>query len=359
MVVFAIQLVYYLFIFSKFSFAKKTTVSQNNVPISVIICVKNQEDTIQKHIESILEQNYSNFEIVLIDNASSDGTLDIFEEYEKQYANIKLVKVENNEAFWGNKKFALTLGIKAAKNDYLLFTNPNCYPTSTDWISEMSSHFTSEKTIILGYSSIQKVRNSFLNKLIRFENVLSATQVFSWAKAGNPYTGNGTNLAYKRDEFFKTNGFINHMKIRTGEDSLFINQAANGQNTTVCATKNSFVLSDESPNFSQWIHSTRITYSHFSKFKFIDNFKNYLFFISQLLFILLPIILLVSQYQWIIVASVILLRYISTWIVLGFSASKLNEKDVMYWYPIIEIVTLFIQLNIFLTNKVSKPTDWK
>jgi glycosyltransferase involved in cell wall biosynthesis len=42
----------------------------------------------------------TDFEIVLIDDASSDGTLDIFEDFEKQYPNIRLVKVQNNEAFW-------------------------------------------------------------------------------------------------------------------------------------------------------------------------------------------------------------------------------------------------------------------
>lgn len=359
LVVFTIQVLYYLFIFSKFSFAKISPSTPKKIPISVIICAKNQEESIQKYIHLLLQQNYPDYEIVLIDNASIDGTLDIFEAYEKKYPNIKLVKVENNEAFWGNKKFALTLGIKAAKNEYLLFTDPNCYPTSTEWIAEMSAHFTREKTIVLGYNSIQKVKNSFLNKLIRFENVLSTTQAFGWTRAGRPYTGNGKNLAYKREEFFKTNGFIDHMKTRTGEDALFINQAANGNNTTLCVSKNSFVTSDEMPKYSQWIDSLRINYNHFSKFKFFDNFNNTLFFYSQLLFILLPIVLLAFQFQWIIVIAIVVVRYIITWITLGFSAGKLNEKDVMYWYPIIEIATLFIQLNIFLKNKLSKPADWK
>lgn len=359
LVVFGVQIFYYLFIFGKFAFGKSTINNPKKIPISVIICVKNQENTIQKQIQTLLDQNYPDYEIVLIDNASSDGTLDIFEEFEKQHSNIKLVKVENNEAFWGNKKFALTLGIKAAKNEYLLFTEPNCYPTSNEWITEMSSHFTREKTIILGYNSIQKVKNSFLNKLIRFENLITTTQTFSWTKAGKPYSGNGKNLAYKREDFFKTNGFIEHIKIRTGEDSLFVNQAANSNNTTICITKKSFIISEDTPSFKQWINKVRINYSHFPRFKFIDNLNIFIFYFSQLLFIILPILLLLFQYQWIIVTSIIAIRYLITWITLGFSASKLNEKDLMYWYPIFEIVNIAIQLNIFITNKLSKPTDWK
>ena len=116
-------------------------------------------------------------------------TLEIFEKNEKQYSNVRLVKVINNEAFWGNKKFALTLGIKAAKKEYLLFTDADCYPTSKDWIKEMSSHFSLQKTIVLGYGAYEKIPGSFLNKLIRFETMLSAVQYFSWAKMRHPYMG--------------------------------------------------------------------------------------------------------------------------------------------------------------------------
>ena len=115
----------------------------------------------------------------------------------------EIVDVKNTEAFWGNKKFALTLGIKAATKDYLLFTDADCYPTSKDWITLMSSQFTLHKTFVLGYGAYEKVKGSFLNKIIRFDALLNATQYFSWAKIGRPYMGIGRNLAYKKDEFFK------------------------------------------------------------------------------------------------------------------------------------------------------------
>ena len=83
------------------------------------------------------------------------------------------------------------------------------------------------------------------------------------------------------------------------------------------------------------------------------------FYISQLLFILLPIVLLIFQYQWIIVLSLIGFRYLFTWITLGLSAGKLKEKDVMYWFPVLEMVVLFVQLNIFITNLFAKPVHWK
>lgn len=354
-----IQFLYYIVVFGKFSFAKPQTVNPKRVPISVIVCAKNEEENVKKFVPLLAEQDYHTFEIVLIDDASSDNTLEIFEEFEKQYPNIKLVKVENNEAFWGNKKFALTLGIKAAKYEYLLFTDADCYPTSKDWITSMSAQFTQQKNIVLGYGAYEKISNSFLNKIIRFETLLTATQYFSWAKIGKPYMGIGRNMAYKREEFFKVRGFMDHMKIRSGDDDLFINQAANGDNTTICYVPDSFTYSTPKTRFKDWFTQKRRHVSTAKHYKLFDRNQLGLFYVSQLLFLLLPIVLLAFQYQWIAVVSIIGFRYLFTWLTLGFAAGKLREKDVMYWFPIIEIVLIFTQLNVFITNTFSKPVHWK
>lgn len=354
-----IQFLYYIVVFGKFSFAKPQTVNPKRVPISVIVCAKNEEENVKKFVPLLAEQDYHTFEIVLIDDASSDNTLEIFEEFEKQYPNIKLVKVENNEAFWGNKKFALTLGIKAAKYEYLLFTDADCYPTSKDWITSMSAQFTQQKNIVLGYGAYEKISNSFLNKIIRFETLLTATQYFSWAKIGKPYMGIGRNMAYKREEFFKVRGFMDHMKIRSGDDDLFINQAANGDNTTICYVPDSFTYSTPKTRFKDWFTQKRRHVSTAKHYKLFDRNQLGLFYVSQLLFLLLPVVLLAFQYQWIAVVSIIGFRYLFAWLTLGFAAGKLKEKDVMYWFPIIEIVLIFTQLNVFITNTFSKPVHWK
>lgn len=354
-----IQFLYYIVFFGKFSFTKSQPATPKRIPISVIVCAKNEEENIKNFIPLLAEQNYPDFEIVLIDDASSDETLEIFEQFEKQYSNVKLVKVENNEAFWGNKKFALTLGIKAAKYEYLLFTDADCYPKTNNWIAEMSAQFTQQKTIVLGYGAYEKIKNSFLNKIIRFETLLTATQYFSWAKLGKPYMGVGRNMAYKREEFFKTNGFIEHMKIRSGDDDLFINQAANSKNTTVCYSSDSFTYSKPKTSFKDWFTQKRRHVATAKHYKAADRTQLAVFYASQLLFIILPIILLAFQFQWIIVLSLIGFRYLFAWLSLGFAAGKLQEKDVMYWFPIIEIIIIFTQLNVFITNMFSKPVQWK
>lgn len=353
-----IQVVYYGFIFGKFSFSKSEKNAPKHIPISVLVCAKNEEENLKKLIPILASQNYPNYEIVIIDDASSDDTRFLVEDFQTTYTNLKLVKVENNEAFWGNKKFALTLGIKAASKEYLLLTDADCIPNSPNWIAEMSSHFTLHKTIVLGYGAYEK-EPGFLNKLIRFETLLTATQYFAWAKLGKPYMGVGRNLAYKKDEFFKNNGFIHHIKIRSGDDDLFINEAANKVNTTIAFDSEGFTLSKPKETFGQWFLQKRRHASTAKHYKSFDKSQLALFYLSQLFFFITPIVLLAFQFQWIVVTALIALRYLTAWISLGYAASKLEEKDVLYWYPILEIILIFTQLNVFLRNLVSKPATWK
>ena len=359
LVFFAIQFVYQSFVFSRFSFVKPKKETPKSVSVSVLVWAKNEYENLVTQLPVLVSQKYPNYELVLIDDASNDETLDLFEEYEKQYQFVKLVKVKNNEAFWGNKKFALTLGIKAAKNEYLLFTDANCNVTSENWILEMTSHFSSKKTIVLGYGAYNKIKGSLLNKIFRFDGVISAIQYFSWAKIGKPYMGIGRNLAYKKSEFFSVNGFINHIRVRSGEDDLFINEAANGSNTTICYGPESFTYSEPKTTYKAWLNQKRKETSTKQHYKFFDKLQLTLYFISQVSCIVLAIILLSFQYNWILVSSILGFRYVFNWIIIGYGAAKLKEKDIIIWYPIFEIILILTQIQVVVTNLILKPEHWK
>ena len=171
--------------------------------------------------------------------------------------------------------------------------------------------------------------------------------------------GVGRNLAYKREEFFKVRGFIDHMKIRSGDDDLFINQAATAKNTAICYTVDSFTYSKPKTTYADWITQKRRHVATASYYKSFDKTQLGVFYLSQLLFFVLAPVLLAFEFQWIIVLSIIGFRYLFSWISLGFAAGKLKEKDVIYWYPVIEIILIVTQLRIFVTNVFSKPVHWK
>ncbi|MDG2279531.1 MAG: glycosyltransferase, partial [Flavicella sp.] len=190
-VIIFLQCLYYLIFLTPLLGAKQNN-NRNRNPISVVVCAKNEAQNLKKFIPHFLQQKYSApFEIVLINDRSTDETGEIISQFAQNNSNIKIVNVEECENFWGNKKYALTLGIKAAQYEHLLFTDADCYPTSANWIEQMASCFSKKKSIVLGYGGYEKIKNSFLNKLIRYETVLTALQYFSYAKVGIPYMGVG------------------------------------------------------------------------------------------------------------------------------------------------------------------------
>jgi len=355
----SVLVVYYLFVFSRFAFAKSTDIPFQKIPVSVLICAKNEAENLKTFLPYVINQNYDAFEVVLINDASIDDTLEIMEDFASKHQNIKIVDVKNNEAFWGNKKYALTLGIKTATHPQMLFIDADCKPASKNWIRTMSRHFSTKKKIILGYGAYEKKKNSFLNALVRFETLLTALQYFSYAKCGNPYMGVGRNLAYHKDVFFASNGFINHMNIRSGDDDLFINENANKQNTVIEFSKESHTLSPAPNSFKEWITQKRRHISTAKHYKTKDKLFLGLFYTTQVLFWVSGIVLVSFWFQWQIVTAVFGIKLVIQFIVYGYSAKKLNEQNLLFFLPFLEIFLIVFQMFIFIKNSISKPTHWK
>ncbi|MCI2227824.1 glycosyltransferase [Polaribacter sp. MSW13] len=352
-----IQIIYYL-AFSTFLLDnKKEKKNSSEISISVIICAKNEAENLQKFLPSILEQDYATYQVILINDASSDETSEVMKFFKEKNSNIKIIDVENIEAFWGNKKYALTLGIKAAKYEHLLFTDADCKPVSKNWIREMSKSFTHKKTIVLGYGKYQKEKK-LVNLFIRFETLLTAIQYFSYAKIGSPYMGVGRNLAYHRSEFFNVKGFINHIQVRSGDDDLFIQDASNKENTTFCTSEDSFTISEAPKSFKEWSRQKRRHISTAKHYKTKHKFFLGLFFISKVFFFVLAPILFFF-YPWKIILPIVLSYYLIQFIVIGFSARKLKESQIIYFLPFLEIGLLLFQFSIFINNLWSKPNHWK
>ena len=358
LIVVGVQLFFYVFLFGKFSFSQPTNSKQVSLPVSVIIAAKNEAQNLKDNLPSILNQNYPNFEVILINDGSTDTSLGILQEFQEQHTLLKVVNLAATNSYNGNKKNAISQGIKVASFDYLLFTDADCKPNSKNWISQMTSHFSDKKQLILGYGAYQKIDNSFLNKLIRYETLLTAIQYFSYAKAGIPYMGVGRNLAYKKELFVQNNGFESHKHIKSGDDDLFVNKIGTNENTEICFSNDGFTISKPKTNFKNWFLQKRRHVSTATNYKPIHQFLLSLFFSSQFLFWCLAIILLIYPFNWQYVTILIAIRLILQYIVIQNSAKKLDEKNLVLFVPLLDFIVVFTQICLFITNLFSKPKHW-
>ncbi len=355
-----IQIYFYFFLFGNFYFLKPTNLPKKQLGVSVVICAKNEAKNLENHLPKIANQNYFNFEIILVNDASADPSLQVMQQFKKDYTSdhlsIQIIDITTKKS--KGKKSALSKGILSAKNEYLVLTDADCKPVSKEWINEITSNFSKEETIVLGYGAYRKIKNSFLNKIIRFETLLTALQYFSYAKSGMAYMGVGRNIAYKKEEFLKTNGFKDHLNIISGDDDLFINKVSTKQNTAICFSKNSFTVSEPETDLHKWIWQKRRHISTSNHYKKLHQALLGLFYISQILFWILSIFLLIWNNYTVSTIILISIRFIVWYIAIDKTAKKLDEKDLIRFSPIYEISIIFIQLYIFIKNIISSPKQW-
>ncbi|MBS1527401.1 MAG: glycosyltransferase [Bacteroidetes bacterium] len=328
------------------------------IPVSVIISARNEASRLLENLPVILEQDYPDFEVIVINDCSLDDTETVLKELCARYQHLKVVTVTENDRFKTGKKFALTMGIKASKNEHLLFTDADCKPASANWISLMAVNFSGDANIVLGYSPYYKA-NNFLNPFIRFETIRTAINYLSAALAGNPYMGIGRNLAYTKTLFFSNKGFASHMHVMSGDDDLFVNENANGDNTVIEIRPAAFTYSSAKATLQTWYRQKR---RHMGAGKlYRGRHRRMLSFdaMTGFLFYVLLILLLIFGHDPILVAGLFVFRMICQLIIYSRIFGKLEDKNLVWYLPIFDIV-YYIYLNIFgLIGTFIKTTQWK
>ena len=287
----AILIFYYLFFFLKLARCKVSDELpdvEKLAPVSVLISARNEAENLKNNLPFVLEQDYPLFEVIVINDRSTDETRAILEQFKSNYDHLKIVEVKETENKIYGKKSALSEGIKLSENEVLVFTDADCKPASEKWIQYLISGFTHPKTeIITGYSPYTKINGSLLNQIIQFETALTAMQYLSAALKGKPYMGVGRNLAYRKSVFNKVGGYSSHTGILSGDDDLFVNEAANKTNTKIEIHPKSFVYSYPKEKWKDYIRQKKRHLTTGTRYK--ANHKlilgmflaaNYLFFIS-------------------------------------------------------------------------------
>ena len=191
--------------------------------VSIIIAARDEVHNLEKLIPSLQNQDYPAFEIVIINDRSNDSTYDYLLQF-KNHPVITPVNVNHLPDHINSKKYALTLGIKAAKFDTLLLTDADCEPSSTHWIRDMASKYGEKERMVIGFSPYLKFKG-LLNSLIRFETHLSGIQYLGSASNKRAYMGVGRNLSYQKSYFLSKKGFNGFLEV-TGGDDYYLNLAA-------------------------------------------------------------------------------------------------------------------------------------
>lgn len=350
----AIQLLYYLFFYIRIAFVKRKKKLQSApFPVSVIICAKNEEYNLKKNLRLVLEQNYPEFEVVVVNDCSQDDTDFYVTHLQRDYPHLRYTKIHEDPKFKHNKKLAVTIGIKAAKYDVFAFIDADCYPASQNWLFDMCAEFTNNKSIVLGYGAYE-MSSGLLDKLVRYDTYSIALQYLSFAHAGIPYMGVGRNLAYSRSAYLHSSRFTNHSHIQSGDDDLFIAEVARGENTAICLESSSFTYSEQVTTFREWCVQKRRHLTTSVRYSLLHRFLLILEPLSRLLFYILVGVYFIwgIQNYFTIIVSLIATRFIVHFVTNIYAMNRLQEKKLVVYSLIFDLTLPIIIGFLHIQNSV-------
>jgi len=361
MIITFIQLYYLWYYQSRVAFQKSKHTANIIPSVSVVICAKNEFENLSINLPLVLEQDYPNFEVILVNDYSEDDSFFLLKSLEEKYRNFRVINLRENVNFFAGKKLALAVGIKSAKNEYLLLTDADCRPAGNQWIRSMVQGFENDREIVLGFGGYESEKG-FFNKLIRYDTISIALQYMGMALAGKPYMGVGRNLAYKKSLFYKAGGFASHYKINSGDDDLFVNHASNNKNTSVIFAPQGFTYSTPKKTFSQWFRQKKRHMSTGIYYRKPDIIRLGMYSVSSLLFYLMFVSILISPVSIEFLGAGIglfLWRTISLMLIHYYSGKKFMESKLFLYSPIFDFLIVLLNPVFALSNLFYRKNKWK
>ncbi|WP_052599807.1 glycosyltransferase [Aureispira sp. CCB-QB1] len=325
--------------------------------VSIIICARNEAANLQKNLESILLQDYPIFEVIVVNDDSSDESLDVLRTYEGQFTHLKVVHLRNKQR--QGKKEALTKGIAQAKYPWILLTDADCKAASSNWIRQMYQQAeTSKSAIVLGYGPYTRAK-TWLNRWVQFETIYVAIQYLSFALWKIPYMGVGRNLMYRKSLFIQENGFERHQHIASGDDDLFINAVANNHNTAICLHEDSFMYSNPPNSWKALYRQKQRHYSTSTTYKFKHKILLGLLSVSHFCFYLGLCIFIITNNWTNSIVGIILLRTLLMHLVFGKYLRKVKQRSFLKYVLILDAL-LPIYYIIFASSLMGQQNKtWK
>ncbi|MCP4438733.1 MAG: glycosyltransferase [Aureispira sp.] len=351
------QFLFWGILFNKQLVFTKQVIKKELPSVSIIICARNEVSNLQKYLPSILEQDYPDYEVWVIDDASTDRTREVLTGLATKHSNLHIHSIATKAS--KGKKAALQKGIELAQYEWLLLTDADCKPSSNQWIKSMQAATTPDTQIVLGYGPNYS-HPVLVSQWSSFETSYTAIQYLSLAAWGSPYMGVGRNLMYKKELFLQNNGFQKHQHLASGDDDLFVNKVANSINTNICISPKSFVYSEPKQTWGALYQQKTRHYSTATSYRLVHQVLLILLSLSHFGYILLSIALLVLGCYPLYILGTYLLRLLLLYIVWNNWLNIFNNKKLLklLWFFDIFIVLYYIVMAPALFR--SNPSiNWK
>lgn len=222
--------------------------------VSILVYAHNQGELLLRNLPTLLEQDYPNFEVTVMDDASLDDSIDILSMMCSRYEHLNYSRITEQVRGMSHRKLAVLLATKGSHHEIIVMTQAQCLPASKKWLQQLVRHFANPNTeVVIGPVAYER-RSSFLSRFCQFDLFLRLVTLFGISLAIRPYAGWGQNMAFRKSTFYanRSQGFQRHLHIQPGEDDLFVADVVRSNNVVMECQPESLVTDHSTPLFVNW-----------------------------------------------------------------------------------------------------------
>ncbi len=222
-------------------------------PVSIILTVHDNASRLEKVLDEYLNQDYETFQLIVVIDEHDSASEEILKLHSGN-THLYYTKLPESSRYLSRKKLAITLGMRAAKYEWVIVTSVYCKPTHDGWLKAFASYMDDEHNMVMGVTPFEEDTPSAW----RFENLRMMLHNFRTARK-TAYSTNQSVVALKRNTFLAQNGFVGNLQYQRAEFEFLVNKFAEPGKTALAISEESWLEQCE-PTKKQWRY--RLMHAH-------------------------------------------------------------------------------------------------
>ena len=223
----------------------------NTLPsVSIVLAVHDGEVETERNLPLLLSQDYQGeYEVIVVDESSTDETAEVLKRLKNNHKNLYVTFIPDSSHYVSRRKLALTIGVKAARHEWILFTDADCHPADNQWLKAMAQHCSHDAELVLGTTRYDVNATDYE----RVERIICWWRNAYEAQKRDVYAYQGHNMMFRRKRFIEGNGFLASLKLLRGEYDFLANEYGKKGKAVVADSLKATMIQD-APTKKSWIN---------------------------------------------------------------------------------------------------------
>lgn len=236
-------------------------VDEQHLPnVTVLVLANNNAQALDANLPLLLTQDYpAEYEVVVVGEQSDLHVETAIKQFAKN-KHLYATYIPPRSLFMSKKKLAVALGVKAAHYDWVILLDSNCHPVADTWLKSMASHMDIDANLVIGYSNYDEETKSYY----RFDRLRNDCYLLRCAQRSIAYRANGVNIAFRKSEFIKDDGYRGNLHLVNGEYDFIVNKYARTDSARIAIDEDAWIR-EEKPTPKAW-HDRNICYANVRKY---------------------------------------------------------------------------------------------